>query len=94
MEMKTLHKHAIQMDHTPTLLELPKGAVIRRVEYVTQEKGIFMWVEIPIKVNLEKNLRKFKIFKTGDAVPNTHIYVGTAIDAFAPEAYHLYESIE
>ena len=93
MEMKTLHKYAVQMDHTPTLIELPDSAVIRHIEYIAHEKGIFIWVEIFIEVNAEKNVRKFKVFKTGDAVPGTHIYIGTAINHFEPEAYHVYEAI-
>ncbi len=91
MEMKTIHKHAIQISHMATALELSEGSVIRRVEYVTHEKGIFLWIEVPIRVTQNKQIRKFKIFSTGDGIPNTHHYVGTAVDTLTPEAYHVYE---
>ena len=91
MQMKTIHKHAIPVDEGTVELELPIGSIVRDVAYLVTERNVFMWVEVPADLSVDKEIRSFKAFKTGDGVPGANTYIGTTIDQYTPEAYHVFE---
>lgn len=90
--MKTIHKHRIAPDAL-TVIELPESAVVRFVEYVVPERAVNIWVEVDAESFLDcpKVSREFHLFSTGQGVPNGAEYIGSTIDQYEPEAYHLYE---
>ena len=91
MLMKIIHKHKLSCQGELVTLRLPADCVLRTVEYLSQEKEVFLWVEVPARINPDLEERSFRIFKTGDGIPEAHQYIGTAIDQYIPEAYHVYE---
>ncbi len=94
MLMKIIHKHKLSSQGHLVTLTLPIDTLLRSVDYLAMEKEVFLWVEVPAKINPELEERLFRIFKTGDGIPEAHRYVGTAIDQYLPEAYHVYEKIK
>ena len=91
MDMKIIHKHKINIDGTPTEVDLPTDSQYRSTEYLVSKKSLYLWVEVPADLNAPKEKRTFRVFKTGDGIPDADQYIGTAIDQHQPEAYHLYE---
>ncbi len=94
--MKTIHKHRLAADNEVQLIKLSPEGIVREVEFVQQERAIYMWVEVPAGSVIESNLveRSFRVFRTGDGIPDHAEYVGTTLDVFTPEAYHVYELTE
>lgn len=93
MAMKTVHKHEMSLENEKTTLELPKGANLLDVDYLVTSRSVYVWVEVEADFTTEKEERQFKVFKSGDGIPASYHYVGTAIDQYTPEAYHVYEVI-
>lgn len=91
--MKIIHKHKIKQDGEVTVLQLPVNSRALSVDYLVNSKALFMWVEIPAELNALKEDRSFRVFKTGDGIPEANRYVGTAIDQYVGEAYHVYEVV-
>ena len=89
--MKTVHKHEIPIDSEYTDLAVPEGANILTVEYLVTARSIFIWVEVPANLVADKNIRRFKVFKSGDGIPEKYQHIGTTLDQYLPEAYHVYE---
>lgn len=89
--MKIMHKYALSIDSPSCEIELPMEAVVKHIEYLNVDKTLYVWVEVPADLKSEKQLRRFKVFKTGDGIPATALYIGTAIDHYLPEAYHVYQ---
>lgn len=89
--MKTVHKHEMNLDNENTVLELPIGAKLLDVDYLVTTRSVYVWVEVKADFTAEKEERQFKVFKSGDGIPASYQYVGTAIDQYTPEAYHVYE---
>lgn len=92
--MKIIHKHGMQMDGKPTLLSLPAVAVVRHVEYVVAEHRVLLWIEVPAEIHMGEGLveRRFQLFATGKGIPAAATYVGSAVDQYQPEVYHVYET--
>ncbi|GGY66811.1 DUF7352 domain-containing protein [Marinobacter zhanjiangensis] len=89
--MKTIHKFRINPGKEPTRLTLKRGFRVVRCEYLVSEKGVFLWVEQPLQVTTPTVECQFRIVFSGDPVPETYQYLGTALDTFGPEAYHVFE---
>ena len=89
--MKTIHKFRINAGKESTRLTLKHGFRVVRCEYLVSEKGVYLWVEQPLKVTTPTVEREFRIAFSGEPVPENYHYLGTALDAFGPEAYHVFE---
>ncbi|MDX1635212.1 MAG: hypothetical protein R3280_11270 [Marinobacter sp.] len=89
--MKTIHKFRIETGKEPTVLNLKEGYRVVRCEYILPEKAVYLWVEQPLNVSAASVERKVRVVYSGQPVPDDYQYLGTALDAFGPEAYHLYE---
>jgi len=94
--MKTIHKHRLTVESEVQKLKFSPEGIVREVEYIQQERKIHVWVEVPADSVIESNVveRNFRVFRTGDGVPDHAAYMGTALDVLAPEAYHVYELTE
>lgn len=89
--MKTIHKFRIETGNEPTVLNLKEGYRVVRCEYILPEKAVYLWVEQPLNVSAGGVERKVRVVYSGQPVPDDYQYLGTALDTFGPEAYHLYE---
>jgi hypothetical protein len=91
--MKTVHKFEVPIDDKAVSLRLSSNAKVRMVEYITCAKSIFIWVEVPADEALKNNgiERLFRVFTTGSGIPAGAVFMGSAVDQYHPEAYHLYE---
>lgn len=58
------------------------------------KRAIFMWVEVPADLTAEKKPHTFHVFSTGDGIPVKASYLGTTVDQYLPEAYHVYELLD
>ena len=94
--MKTIHKHRLQTGSDVQKLKLSAEGVVREVAYSQQERLLYVWVEVPAGSLLESNQveRNFRVFMTGDGIPDHAVFAGTAIDMMRPEAYHIFELTE
>lgn len=92
--MKTIHKYEVPMPPESTQLELPIGSNILSLRYVHMDRGLYLWAEVPACLTVEKEVREFRAFKTGDGIPKPDQYIATAIDQHQPEVYHLYEVLK
>lgn len=92
--MKIIHKHPLHMDGTPTRISLPPEAIVRHVEFVVAEHCVLMWIEVPADIHIGSGLveRSFRLFATGKGIPGAATYVGSAVDQYQPEVYHVYET--
>jgi hypothetical protein len=91
MGMKTVHKHEIPIEAEKTEISLPKDSNLLDVEFLVFSRSVFLWAEVSADLTTEKESRFFKVFKSGIGIPENYTYVGTAIDQYTPEAYHVYE---
>lgn len=92
--MKTIHKYAIDKLEGEFTLQLPIDAVVRHTEYLFAQRKIVLWVEVDADVFIKpENLveRVFHVYKTGQGIPSTAIYVSSCLDQYIPETYHIYE---
>lgn len=89
--MKTIHKFRINPGKEPTRLTLKSGFHVVRCEYLVPEKGVYLWVEQSLNVMTPTVESQFRVAFSGDPVPENYQYLGTALDPFGPEAYHVFE---
>lgn len=89
--MKTIHKFRINPGKEPTRLALKEGFRVVRCEYLVPEKGVYLWVEQSLNVTTPTVERSFRLAFSGEPVPEQYQYLGTALDTFGPEAYHVFE---
>lgn len=89
--MKTIHKFCLDCGKEPTKLKLRQGYRVVRCEYLVFQKGIYIWVEQPLNVDIPMIERQFVVAFSGDPVPMCYQYLGTALDTFGPEAFHVFE---
>lgn len=89
--MKTIHKFRIETGKEPTVLNLREGYRVVRCEYILPEKAVYLWVEQPLNVTAASIERRVRVVFSGEPIPDDYHYLGTALDTFGPEAYHLYE---
>lgn len=94
--MKTIHKHRLDINDDIQTVKLSPEGVVREVAYIQQERALYIWVEVPAGSVIDSNPveRSFKVFRTGDGVPDHGVYLATALDVMAPEAFHVYELTE
>ena len=48
---------------------------------------------MPADLTVPKEARTFHVFLTGDGIPDNAKYLGSTIDQYLPEAYHVYEML-
>ena len=91
--MKTIHKHRLELSNEVQEVKLPEDAIVRRVDYTLQDRAVMMWVEVDADsvIDSRKVARRFKVFHTGDGIPDNTTYVASTINHLKPEAYHVYE---
>lgn len=89
--MKTIHKFRLDCGKEPTTLKLREGYRVVRCEYLVSQKGVYIWVEQPLNVDIPLVERQFVVALSGDPVPMRYQYLDTALDTFGPEAFHVFE---
>ncbi|MAR91415.1 MAG: hypothetical protein SV765_08760 [Pseudomonadota bacterium] len=89
--MRTIHKFEVAISKEIQTIDLPENANIIHVEYLMPKRTIYMWVEVPADMTAPKSPRQFRVFLTGDGIPDNAHYLGSTIDQYLPEAYHVYE---
>ncbi len=89
--MKTIHKFRLEPGKEPTSLSLHDGYRVVRCEYIVPDKSVYLWVEQPLKVGAQTREHYFRVAFSGEPVPDSYEYRGTALDTFGPEAYHVFE---
>ena len=94
--MKTIHKHRLEIGTEVQEIRLPEEGNVLRVDYIQQERLIYMWVEVDADtvIDTPKEVRRFKVFTTGNGIPDNAVYIGTTLDALKPEAFHVYELVD
>ncbi len=88
--MKTIHKYQLDPANKSHQMALKEGYRVVRAEYLVAEKSVFIWVEVPLSVEVPMEVAHFRLVASGEPVPLNSTYLATAIDSFAPESYHLY----
>ncbi len=91
--MRTIHKFEIQISNETQSIEIAKDSRCLAVEHIIPKRSLFVWFEVPADMTAPKITRSFRVFKTGDGIPDHFEYRGTSIDQYLPESYHLYEMI-
>lgn len=89
--MKTIHKFRLEAGKEPTTLLLREGFRVVRCEYLVPDKSVYLWVEQTLSVGARTLERQFRVAFSGEPVPDDYLYLGTALDPFGPEAYHVFE---
>ncbi|MDX1804786.1 MAG: hypothetical protein R3292_11945 [Alcanivorax sp.] len=91
--MKTIHKHRLNIASEVQEIRLPEEGKVLRVDFIPQERVIFMWVEVDADtvIDTPREVRTFKVFNTGSGIPDNARYIGTTVDNMKPDAYHVYE---
>ncbi len=94
--MKTMHKHRLQTGNEIQTLKMDAEGVVRQVAFSQQERLLYVWVEVPAGSVIEDDqvARRFRVFHTGDGIPDHAVFCGTAVDMLRPESYHVYELSE
>lgn len=88
--MKAIHKYRLEVSDSTNTLQLKEGYRVVRFEYLVAEKGLFMWVEEPLRADVPTCEASFRVAMTGKPVAMSYEYLDTALDPFGPEAYHLF----
>ncbi len=88
--MKAIHKYRLETSDSTTTLRLKEGYRVVRFEFLVAEKGLFMWVEEPLRADVALCEASFRVAMTGKPVAMSYEYLDTALDPFGPEAYHLF----
>lgn len=92
--MRTIHKFQLEINTDCQMLELPEGSRMLHAEYVMPRRAINLWFEVTADMTADRFPHKYRIFATGDGIPDQGEYVATAIDQYLPESYHVYELID
>ncbi len=91
MTMKTIHKHELAINTESQTIELPINARILEFSFIRNNKALFIWVEVNADLNGEKEPRTFRVYKSGDGIPESHQFIASTVDQYFPESFHLYE---
>jgi len=89
--MRAIHKFEVPISKETHTIEMSESARIFHVEYLMPRRAIYMWAEVPAELTSSKVPRYFRVFFTGDGIPDQARHLGTAIDQYLPQAYHVYE---
>lgn len=92
--MRTIHKFQLDISTDSQVLELAEGSRLLHAEYVMPIRAINLWFEVTADMTACTAPHKYRIFATGDGIPDQGEYVATAIDQYLPESYHIYELID
>ena len=94
--MKTIHKHRLQTGNEIQTLKMAAEGVVRQVAFSQQERLLYLWAEVPAGSVIEGDAvaRRFRVFHTGDGIPDHAVFCGTAVDMLSPDSYHIYELSE
>lgn len=94
--MKTIHKHRLEINSEIQEIKLPRTGRPLRVDYVVQDSAVQMWVEVDADtvIDTPKETRQFKVFMTGDGIPDNAKYVDSTVNHMKPDAYHVYELLD
>lgn len=85
---KMIHKY--RLEPYVTILQLPQGAIPRKVDKQRGEE--FIWVEVTIDSSVPIETRTFQQFATGEPIYPQAIYVGTFFNnEHADEVWHVYD---
>lgn len=88
--MRTIHKFEVHINQETQTIELPEDHRFLAAEYIIPKRSLFVWIDVPADLTIEKVPFKFRVFCTGDGIPANYKYLATCIDQYLPEAYHLY----
>lgn len=88
--MRTVHKFRLKSGAELNKLKLREGFRLLHSEYLVTEKAVFVWIEVPLDITRPEQEVHFRVFRTGDPVPRNYEHLATAVDAFGPEAFHVY----
>lgn len=88
--MKTILKYCLDTCGKDNSLRLPEGFRVVRTEYIPAAKGVYMWVEVPLKAGTPEFPVDFRVIPSGQPIGDGYQYVGTALDTLDPEAYHVF----
>ncbi len=92
--MRTIHKFEIALNKEIQSIDMLEPPTYLHVEYMLHKRSIFLWAEVPADLTVRKQIRRFRIFSTGDGIPDSARYIGTCVDLHLPESYHVYELLE
>ncbi|MCG8317124.1 MAG: hypothetical protein MI976_28220 [Pseudomonadales bacterium] len=92
--MRTIHKFEVHINQEQQVIDLPEEHTFLAAEYMIPKRSIFVWMEVPADLTVAKTPHKFRVFCTGDGIPDNYQYLATCIDQYLPEAYHLYRVVE
>ena len=88
--MRTVHKFRLEVGANGNRIKLREGFRVLHSEYLVTEKAVFVWIEVPLDITLPEALVELRVFRTGEAIPVRYAHLSTAVDAFGPEAFHIY----
>ncbi|WP_027854962.1 DUF7352 domain-containing protein [Marinobacterium litorale] len=88
--MKAILKYRLEISDKPISLSLAQGFRPVRFEYVVSEKALFLWTEESLRADISRQNVQFRITRTGEPIQEGAQHLMTALDAFGPEAYHLF----
>ena len=89
--MRTIHKFQLDINTDTQTLALPDDSRVLHVEYVMARRAINLWFEVLADMTAPRHPHKYRIFATVDGIPDHAEFVGTAVDQYLPESYHIYE---
>ena len=89
--MRTVHKFQIPVNGETCPVELPAERKLLHVDFIVPARSIFVLFEVAADIMAVKQPASFRVYMTGDGIPDNASYLGTAIDQYQAEAYHLYE---
>ncbi|MEY1661408.1 DUF7352 domain-containing protein [Isoalcanivorax beigongshangi] len=94
--MKTIMKHRLSTKNDVQRIKLPEEGIVREVAFSYQERDLCLWVEVPAGSVLDNSAveRSFKVFRTGDGIPDNARYIGSALEVMRPDAFHVFELFE
>jgi hypothetical protein len=94
--MKTIHKYRLNPGDEVQELRMAEDASPLKVEYSLPAKAILMWAELDASGVMDpaEDVRRFKVFHTGQGIPANAVYVGTTYNQMEPRSYHIYELID
>ena len=89
--MRTIHKYQLEINAEIQKLEFPEDSRLLHVEYVMAKRAVCLWYEVTADMTAPLKAHQFRIFYTGDGIPDHCEFVGTVVDQYHPESYHIYE---
>lgn len=92
--MRTIHKFEVAINKEVQTIDMPDELRFLHAEYLLHKRSISLWVEVPADMTVRKQPHRFRVFSTGDGIPDSAVHIGTCVDQYLPESYHLYELLD